>query len=203
MCHFCLAWQCPWNYLGIEYSSEYRKKPRQKQDHCHHFYHTHQIRSCCKSLLFHWDLGRETKKGWKHHGFILLLHSLAMMCRICPTSCWRLQWIYRKPEVLHFRLSWTIPPALGSAPGGDGVLQADVSPRSVFMCNQKLYNSYEVGPVLEADIPNLYWHVGYVGITWGEGEGEQKPPRKVDNCQKITKCLRGHGAYCQEHCPQT
>lgn len=66
------------------------------------------------------------------------------------------------------------------------------------MCNQKLYNSYEVGPVLEADIPNLYWHVGYVGITWGEGEGEQKPPRK-----KITKCLRGHGAYCQEHCPQT
>lgn len=31
-----------------------------------------------------------------------------------------------------------------------------------------MYSSYEVHPVLEADIPNLSWHVGYLGIPWGD-----------------------------------
>lgn len=74
MCSFCLARQCPWNYLGIECSSEHRKKPKQKQDHCHHFYHTHQVRSCCKSLLFHRDPGRDwegVKTPWVHPAFFI------------------------------------------------------------------------------------------------------------------------------------
>lgn len=92
------------------------------------------------------------------------------------------------------------------------MLQADVSdnsscsPSSVFMLKifgiQEMYSSYEVDPVLEADIPNLSWHVGYLGIPWGEKKKTKRHcAKQVDSCQQIPKCLRGRGAHSRERCP--
>jgi len=42
-----------------------------------------------------------------------------------------------------------------------------------------MYSSYEVDPVLEAAIPNLSWHVGYLWRPWGGKKDPEKPPCKA------------------------
>lgn len=96
---------------------------------------------------------------------------------------WKLQWTSIKPEVPRSRLCWTISPALGSAPGGDGTLQADVSdnsscsPSSVFML--KILASKRCTAAMKC---TLFWRLTYLTypgmwVIWGY-HGETKKPQK-------------------------
>ena len=169
-----------WNYECRGCSSEYRKNLDRNRTIAIAY------ASCCKSLLFHWglDLAERLRSG-KNMGSSCFcafpdheMQELSQQANIC----WRLQWTSIKPEGPSSRLCWTISPALGSAPGGDGALQADVtessscSPNSVFML--KILASNRRTAAMKW---TLFWTLTYLTYPgmWVSGDtmGEKKKPK--------------------------